>query len=82
MESMAIVPVRRQLLRFVFALRAPRVIGRHSHALAANSTGSTVDASSFSGLFTRVEIGHIRISSAGHGRIRSRGSGTSLSQRA
>jgi hypothetical protein len=30
--------------------------------------GSMIDASSFSGLFTRVEIGQIRISSAGYGR--------------
>ena len=33
------------------------------------------------GLLTRVEIGHIRIGSAGNGRIRSRGSASSLSQR-
>jgi len=44
--------------------------------------GSSIDGSSFSGLLTRVEIGHIRISSAGKGRIRSRASGSSLSQRA
>jgi len=37
--------------------------------------------SSFSGLLTRVEIGHIRIGSAGNGRIRSPASGSSLSQR-
>ena len=49
--------------------------------VAANSIGSTIDESSFSGLLTRVEIGHIRIGSAGNGRIRSRGSGSSLSQR-
>jgi hypothetical protein len=29
-------------------------------ASVANSTGSTTDGSSFSGLLTRVEIGHIR----------------------
>ncbi len=34
-----------------------------------------LEASSFSGLFTRVEIDHIRIRSAGSGRMRSRGSG-------
>jgi len=45
-------------------------------------TGSRIDGSSFSGLLTRVEIGHIRIGSAGNGRIKSRGSGSSLSQRA
>jgi hypothetical protein len=33
-------------------------------------------------LLTRVEIGHIRIRSAGKGRIRSRGSGSTPSQRA
>ncbi len=38
--------------------------------------------SSFSGLLTRVEIGHIRIGSAENGRIKSRGSDSSLSQRA
>ena len=36
---------------------------------------------SFSGLLTRVEIGHIRIGLAGNGCIRSTGSGSSLSQR-
>jgi ABC-type uncharacterized transport system substrate-binding protein len=46
------------------------------------SIGSSIEGSSFSGLFTRVEMGHIRINSAGNGRIRSRGSGSSLSQRA
>jgi hypothetical protein len=29
--------------------------------------GSTIDGSSFSGLLTRVEIGHMRIGSAGNG---------------
>ena len=37
--------------------------------------------SSFSGLLTRFDIGHMRIGSAGHGRIKSCGSGLSLSQR-
>src|SRR5262245_55479782 len=50
-------------------------------ASIAGSTGSTIEASSFSGLLTRVEIGHIRIGSAGEGRIRSRGSGSCPSQR-
>ena len=40
-----------------------------------------MEGSSFSGLFTRVDIGHMRIGSAGNGRIRSRGSGSSPSQR-
>ena len=38
-------------------------------AVVANSTRSKIEGSSFSGLFTRVEIGHIRIGSAGYGRI-------------
>lgn len=54
---------------------------RHQAASVASSIGSTIDGSSFSGLLTRVDIGHIRIRSAGNGRIRSRGSGSSLSQR-
>ena len=41
--------------------------------LCADSiTGSMIDGSSLSGLLTRVEIGHIRIGSAGNGRIKSR----------
>ena len=48
---------------------------------ADNSIGSTIEGSSFSGLLTRVEIGHIRIGSAGNGRSRSPGSDSSLSQR-
>jgi hypothetical protein len=40
-----------------------------------------IEGSSFSGLVTRVEIGHIRIGSDGNGRIKSCGSGSSLSQR-
>ena len=51
-------------------------------AEVANSIGSTIEGSSFSGLLTRVEIGHIRMASAGKGRINSCGSGSSLSQRA
>ena len=51
-------------------------------ASVATSIGSTIAASSFSGLLTRVEIGHIRIGAAGNGRIRSRGSASSPSQRA
>jgi hypothetical protein len=51
-------------------------------AEVANAIGSTIEGSSFSGLLTLVEIGHIRIGSAGYGRIKSRGSGSSLSQRA
>jgi hypothetical protein len=36
---------------------------------------------SFSGLLTRVDIAHFRINSAGNGRVRSLGSGSSPSQR-
>jgi hypothetical protein len=50
-------------------------------ASVAGSMGSKIERSSFSGLLTRVEIAHIRSSSAGKGRIRSRGSGSSPSQR-
>jgi hypothetical protein len=56
--------------------------GRSYAASVASSVGSRIEGSSFSGLLTRVEIGHIRIRSAGKGRIRSRGSGSSPSQRA
>jgi hypothetical protein len=38
-----------------------------------------IEGSAFSGLLTRVEIGYIRIGSAGNGRIKSPGSGSSLS---
>src|SRR6478672_6383717 len=39
-------------------------------ASVATSIGSTIEGSPFSGLLTRVEIDHMRISSAGKGRIR------------
>src|SRR5262249_60177248 len=51
-------------------------------ASVATSIGSMIDGSSFSGLLTRAEIGHMRMSSAGNGRIRARGSASSPSQRA
>ena len=67
-----------------FAVRASRQ-SRSAHfnyaAEVAIAIGSTIEGSSFSGLLTRVEIGHIRIGSAGNGLIRSPGSGSSLSQR-
>jgi len=47
-------------------------------ASVAGSIGSTIAASSFSGLLTRFEIGHIRIGAARNGRIKSRGAGSSL----
>jgi hypothetical protein len=37
----------------------------YATSVVVSSIGSTIEGSSFSGLFTRVEIGHIRISSAG-----------------
>jgi hypothetical protein len=42
---------------------------------ADNAIGSRIEGSSFSGLLTRVEIGHIRIGSAGNTRSRSAGIG-------
>ena len=42
------------------------------------SRGSSTDGSSLSGLFTRVEMGHIIIGSAGKGTNRSRGSGSTV----
>jgi hypothetical protein len=54
--------------RTPLARMLPSVIGsvgssnRHA-ASVAGSIGSTIEASSFSGLLTRVDIGHIRISS-------------------
>src|SRR5215472_15251579 len=39
-------------------------------ALVASSISSRIDGSSFSGLFTRVEIGHMRMVSEGNGRIK------------
>jgi hypothetical protein len=58
-----------------------RLIYRYAASLVS-STGSTIEGSSFSGLLTRVEIGHIRIRLAGNARIKSRGSGSSLNERA
>jgi hypothetical protein len=53
---------------------------RHA-ASVASSLGSTIDGSSFSGLLTRVDIGHMRIRSAGNGLVGSPGSGSSPSPR-
>jgi hypothetical protein len=52
-------------------LARTQAIGVGYGAPDANSTGSTIEGSSFSGLLTRVEIGHVRIGSEGNGRIRS-----------
>ena len=46
-------------------------------AEVANSMGLTIEGSSFSGLLTRVEMGHIRMGLAGNGSIKSLGSGSS-----
>jgi hypothetical protein len=50
---------------------SPRITA-HLGELADDIIGSIIDGSSLSGLLTRVEIGHIRIGSAGNGRIKSR----------
>jgi hypothetical protein len=52
-----------------------------AHTLNGSPTRSSSLASSFSGLFTRVEIGHIVIGSDGYVMRRSCGSGSRLSQR-
>jgi hypothetical protein len=44
------------------------------------AAGSSSEESSLSGLFTRVETGHIAMSSAGNGASRSDGSGSTPSQ--
>jgi hypothetical protein len=62
---------RRKL--FIFGWRSPCpilnlcsvTIGFAYTVVLANSIGSAIEGSSFSGLLTRVEIGHIRIGSAG-----------------
>jgi hypothetical protein len=67
-----------------FAVRASRQSRSAQFNYAAevaNAIGSTIKGSSFSGLLTLALIGHIRMGSAGNGRIKSRGSGSSLSQR-
>src|SRR5580700_10969506 len=61
-------------------LRSSRRADGHA-ADGTNVIGSMIEGSSFSGLFTRVDVGHIRIGSDGNGRIKSRGLGSSLSQR-
>ena len=43
--------------------------GQPKAASVANSIDSIIEGSSFSGLLTRVEIGHIRIRPAGNGRV-------------
>jgi len=54
-----------------------------SHAAeVANWIGSTIEGSSCSDLLTRIVNGHIRMGSAGKGRINLRGVGSSLSQQA
>ena len=71
---------RRALRNLAVArIEVAREYRRYSYA-AVSSSGSTIDGSSFSGLFTRVEIGYIRIGAAGKGRIKSRGSLSSPNQ--
>jgi hypothetical protein len=53
------------------AVASMACIGSDITYAANNSTGSTIDGSSFSGLLTRVEIGHICIGSARNSRIKS-----------
>jgi hypothetical protein len=52
----------------------------HPATVPSSTTASNIDASSFSGLFTRVDIAHILIGSEGKDRSRSRGSGSSPRQ--
>ena len=68
-------PKRREL---VVGSRNPRSDEKYHHRsfLSGTSTGSKMDGSSFSGLFTFVEIGHIVMGSEGKGTSRSRGSGS------
>jgi hypothetical protein len=54
------------------AKQATSDVARYA-AVVVNSICSKIEGSSFSDLFTRVEIGHIRIGSDGKGVIRSRG---------
>jgi hypothetical protein len=53
---------------------SPTALQSRSAYAADRLIGSRIEESSFSGLLTRVEIGHIRIGSAGNGRIKSCGS--------
>jgi hypothetical protein len=56
-----------------FLPRDGTIASAPDHA-ADNLMGSMTEGSSFSGLLTRVEIGHMLIGSDGNGRIKSRGS--------
>jgi len=78
-----VLDARFDLYDQAFAVRASRQSrsAQFNYAEVANAIGSTTDGASFSGLLTLVEIGHIRIGAAGIGRIKSRGFGSSLSQR-
>jgi hypothetical protein len=61
-------------LRFVVSSDISRSKSAYA-ASGASSIGSTIEGSSFSGLLTRVEIGHICMSPAGNGHIKSHGVG-------
>ena len=58
-----------------------RAWARPTSGRGSDCAAPTMEGSSFSGLLTRVEIGHIRIGSAGYGCNKSSGPGSSLSQR-
>jgi hypothetical protein len=81
-SATAVILGPRLRLRFVVSSDISRGTSvQPTRRLGASSIGSTIEGSSFSGLLTRVEIGHMRIRSAANGRIKSRGSGSSPSQR-
>jgi hypothetical protein len=59
-----------------FQERSLQEKSHHRSFLSGTSTGSKMDESSFSGLFTFVESGHIVMGSEGKGTSKSRGSGS------
>jgi hypothetical protein len=61
-------------------LQATGLQSKGAHTSDNSVVRSKSDGSSFSGLFTRVEIGHMVIGSEGQVMRRSRGSGSALSQ--
>jgi len=78
-ESFALIQLLTRPLRYD---RLVRPMQRRTYAASLpKSMGSIIKGSSFSGLFTRLDIGHIRIRPAEKGRISWRGSGSSLSHR-
>jgi hypothetical protein len=69
---MEVVAVRPQL----GGCEAPLPEDHFAMIPTGSSTHSKIEASSFSGLFTLVEIGHMVIGSEGKGTTRSQGSGS------